>query len=182
LGLEVVRSKKGIHLCQRKYALDILEETGMLGSKPCFTPLMSNTKFLFETVDKIQNPNPYRRLISKLLYLTNTRLYITFVVQLLSQFVQEPSVRHQPVVQHILHYIKANHAHGLFFNNKYEVHIKTVSYSDWTFCPNTRYSTTDYCIFLATLLFPGKQHNNYCLWTTMNQLYTSWPSCYSLFW
>jgi len=88
----------------------------MLGSKPCFTPFTSNTKFLFETIDKLQNPNPYRGLIGKLLYLTNTKPDITFFIQLFSQFVQEPTVYHQQVVQHILRYIKANPAHELFFN------------------------------------------------------------------
>jgi len=71
LGLRIAKSKKGIHIYQRKYALDILEETRMLGSKPCFTPLMSNTKLIFETRDKLQNLNPYRRLIGKLICLTN---------------------------------------------------------------------------------------------------------------
>ncbi|XP_068466235.1 uncharacterized mitochondrial protein AtMg00240-like [Phaseolus vulgaris] len=90
--------------------------------------------------DKLQNPNPYRRIIGKLLYLTNTRPDITFVVQLLSQFVQEPIVHHQQVVQHVLHYIKANLVHGLFFNSESKVHIKVFSDSDWASSPDTRCS------------------------------------------
>jgi len=39
LGFEVARSNKGINLCQRKYALDILKEAKMLGLAPISTPL-----------------------------------------------------------------------------------------------------------------------------------------------
>ena len=35
IGLEVAKSKKGIHLCQSKYTLETLIETGMLASNPC---------------------------------------------------------------------------------------------------------------------------------------------------
>ena len=44
LGIEIAQSSSGVVLSQRKYALDILEETGMLNSKPVDTPMdpMSN--------------------------------------------------------------------------------------------------------------------------------------------
>lgn len=39
LGIEVAHSSKGVFLSQRKYTLDLLSETGILGSKPVDTPL-----------------------------------------------------------------------------------------------------------------------------------------------
>ena len=46
LGIEIARSSKGIILSQRKYVLDLLAETGMLGCRPCGSPLIGITKLV----------------------------------------------------------------------------------------------------------------------------------------
>jgi RecJ-like exonuclease len=44
IGTEVARSKKGIFISQRKYILDLLQETDMLRSKPAKSPIDVNHK------------------------------------------------------------------------------------------------------------------------------------------
>ena len=77
LDIEVARSKEGISLSQR-YVLDILEETGLLGSKPVETPMDPNVKLYEDQEELLSNLERYCSLVGKLNYLTITRPDISF--------------------------------------------------------------------------------------------------------
>ena len=73
-------------MSQRKYALDILEETGMLECKPIDTPMDPNVKLVLGQGEPLRDPGRYQRLVGKLNYLTITRLDISFPMSVVSQF------------------------------------------------------------------------------------------------
>jgi len=81
LGIEVARSVKGIVLCQRKYALDILAESGFSGAKPVSFPMESTLKLsAHDASPSLSDPASYHRLIGRLLYLTLTRPDLSYVI------------------------------------------------------------------------------------------------------
>ena len=84
LGIEVSHSKSGISLCQRKYCLDLLSDSGFIGSKPVSTPSDPAVKLHNDSSTPFSDVPAYRRLIGRLIYLNNTRPDITFITQQLS--------------------------------------------------------------------------------------------------
>ncbi|KAL7607995.1 hypothetical protein Lser_V15G10095 [Lactuca serriola] len=72
LGLEIARSPEGIVISQRQYVLDLLQDNGMLASKPVSFPMDPHQKSSKFEGEPFENPSQYRRLVGRLLYLTIT--------------------------------------------------------------------------------------------------------------
>ena len=82
LGIEFTYQSGKLALSQRKYALDLLQEMGLLGCKPATSPLEARPKFWESPM--MADANRYQRLFGKLIYPTITRPDITYVVIVLS--------------------------------------------------------------------------------------------------
>lgn len=94
LGMKFVRSNEGIFVNQRKYILDLLGETGMLGCKAAETPIEPNTKLQEAEAKDVVNKEKYQRLVGRLIYMSHTRPAITFAVNVVSQFMHSPGQKH----------------------------------------------------------------------------------------
>src|SRR3954462_961932 len=115
LGIEFAYRLQEISLSQRKYVLDLLQETGQLGCKPECTPVELTPPYWDTSSPVLDDPTSYIRLVGKLIYLTVTRPDISFAVGLLSQFMQEPKVVHWQGVMRVLAYFKATPGKGLLY-------------------------------------------------------------------
>jgi len=106
LEIEVARQKLNILLSQRKYALDLLEEVGVLGCNPAATPIEGNVDLWFDDNHAL-DLGRYRRLIGKLIYPTVTKPDITFAVGVLSRFMHQSRETHWLGAIRVFAYIKS---------------------------------------------------------------------------
>lgn len=94
LGIKVARSSLGIYLCERKYALEIISKTGLMGAKSSYTPLEPNHQLAKANCPFFDSLDHYCLLIGKFIYLTLSRHELAFAVHILAQFMHAPGNAH----------------------------------------------------------------------------------------
>ena len=93
----MARGPLGLFISQRTYALETVDECGLLGSKLVDFPIEENHKLAITTWIDLHDPSRYRRLVGRLICLTITRPELNYVVHILSQFMQNPKEAHMDV-------------------------------------------------------------------------------------
>ena len=127
----MARTVDGIIVSQRKYVLDLLKETSLLGCKPTSTPMDPNVKLGHVQGNTPIDKGRYQRLVGKIIYLAYTRPDIAFSVGVVSQFIQSPYQEHYDTVIRILHYLKGCHGKGLLFGKKGSRSVEIYADTDW---------------------------------------------------
>ena len=79
LGLEITHSTDGLYITQTKYATELLSWAGLTDNKTIDTPVELNAHLTPTGGKPLSNPSLYRRLVGNLIYLTVTRLDISYV-------------------------------------------------------------------------------------------------------
>ncbi|KAK9049293.1 hypothetical protein SSX86_031739 [Deinandra increscens subsp. villosa] len=149
LGLEILSHPTCYLVTQRKFALDLIQEFDDLSLPAVTAPLPVHLQLPVNVGEPLLDPLKYRRLVGKLNYLTHTRPDLSFAVQFLSQFMQNPKKPHWDAAMYTLRYVRTSASHGLFFNNNSDFKLEAFCDSDWASCPNTRRSISGYFVLLG---------------------------------
>jgi hypothetical protein len=149
LGIAVIRHSDGLFLSQKKYAEEIIERAGMSSCKPCPTPVDTKPKLSAKSSTPYDDPSLYRSLAGALQYLTFTRPDISYAVQQICLFMHNPMDDHMQALRRILRYVKGTSQYGLHLYPSSTTSLISYTDADWGGCPDTRRSTSGYCVFLG---------------------------------
>ncbi|GKV24196.1 hypothetical protein SLEP1_g33835 [Rubroshorea leprosula] len=127
LGMEVTQSCNGIFICQKIYAIEILDKVAMTNCKAMNTPI-SGEKFAIDDGFPKIDVGIYQSMIDSLLYLSTTRPDIMQAISLISRFMQTPRENHLNGVKRVLRCVKGTVDFGIKYPRTSDV--KLIGYSN----------------------------------------------------
>ena len=136
-------------MSQKKYTLDILADVGYLGGHPVDFPIEQNNQLAKSTALAMLNPQKYRRLVGRLIYLSATLPDLAYAIYTLSQFMQSLTREHWDAGLRVVKYLKGSPGQRIFLKSDCVFQLTAWCDSDWTGCPLTRRSLSAWLVQLG---------------------------------
>jgi hypothetical protein len=149
LNISVTRSSDGIFLSQRQYAVELLQRAGMAECHSTSTPVDTHAKLSATDGAPVADPSIYRSIAGALQYITLTRPDLAYAVQQVCLFMHDPREPHLALLKRILRYLKGTLSSGLHLGVGPVQSLTAYSDADWAGCPDSRRSTSGYCVYLG---------------------------------
>ena len=116
------------------------------------TPMDSNLKLLADDSLELVDVTHYRQIIGSLMYLTNTRRDICFVVNTLSQYLVQPRRVHLVAAKHVMRYLKGTIDFGIYYDGNHDYRLYGYTDADWAGSVPDRKSTSGGCYSLGSAM------------------------------
>jgi hypothetical protein len=124
----------------------------MANCKAASTPADTKPKASAEEGTLLADRTFYRSMAGALQYLTLTRPDIAFAVQQVCLHMHAPRDAHLAMLKRILRYVKGTPRMGLLLRATATLTLTAYTDADWAGCPDTRRSTSGFCVFLGDFL------------------------------
>jgi hypothetical protein len=171
LGMEFVKTSKGMMMHQHKYAVEILDRFEMNECNSISNPCDTNLKLEECSDEEMVDSTMFKQIVGSLRYLCNSRPDICFVVGIISRFMNSPRKSHLIAAKRILRYVKGTVNYGVLFpKHEAKSDVKLVGYSDsdWSGDRVDRRSTSGYVFLL---------NGTAISWSSRKQPVTALSSC-----
>eukprot|EP00253_Pinus_taeda_P021851 PITA_21851 len=120
-----------IKLSQAKYARDLLERFRTTDCKPAPTPFLSGVRLEDGGDTRLVDSTFYRQLVGSLLYLTHSRPDLSYVVGVVSRYMQEPHELHWNAAKRILRYVQGTITFEIHYVVGTALNLFGFTDSDW---------------------------------------------------
>ncbi|XP_058784078.1 uncharacterized mitochondrial protein AtMg00810-like [Vicia villosa] len=170
LDLQFKKIEDIIFISQSKYAKNILKKFGLDNASHKRTPTATQVKVTKNENGVDVDQSLYRSMIGSLLYLTESRLDITFFVGVCARYQAKPKTSHLAQVKRILRYVNGTCDYGILYSHDTNSILVWYYDVDWAGSANDIKSTYGGCFFLGSNLISWFSKKQNCVSLSMLKL------------
>ena len=129
-----------------------MKKFGIESASSVRAPISPNVKLTVDLLGKSVNSSVYRSMISILLYLTASRLDISYSVEVCARYQANPKESHMIALKRIIKYVKTTADFGVWYNKDTNDVLAEYSNTDWARNADDRKSTSGGCFYVGNNL------------------------------